>query len=309
LRFRLETVSSTLNQKNKNLSFLGLGPETTREELDATYHELVKAWHPDRFQNDEEEKEKAERYTREINVAYQSLIENWSEPGVLNAIVNSAWFTELSLAVRSARFVRGVFYSLSCALFVLLAYASYESGYLSNGLELLVPEEEVEQHRYSVDEFVPLKQEVQRSLQRKQVYRSKKTDSKTPVATLAPLDSGDRSLGSSSSAPAIVKAARICNLDQVKNLLKGDAINLEETDKSGETALSWAVRQGCEPVVNELLRAGADVNHEAENGFTPLTWATLHRRKKIADILRKSGAKPISGYWKGGTYHRGLVEQ
>ena len=47
-----------------------------------------------------------------------------------------------------------------------------------------------------------------------------------------------------------------------------DIINI--TDKEGRTALHWAVFVGCHPIINILLKAGANCNILTENGRLPL---------------------------------------
>jgi DnaJ-class molecular chaperone len=53
---------------------LDLQPTATIEEVRASYIELVKVWHPDRFGNDEKLREKANRKMSEINDAYQKIM-------------------------------------------------------------------------------------------------------------------------------------------------------------------------------------------------------------------------------------------
>jgi hypothetical protein len=55
------------------LSILELGPEATETEISNAYRELVKVWHPDRFESDPILRKKAEAKLRDINVAYEKL--------------------------------------------------------------------------------------------------------------------------------------------------------------------------------------------------------------------------------------------
>ena len=51
------------------LSVLGLPPEASNEDAAAAYKDLIRVWHPDRFQNDDRLRRKAEEQTKLINEA------------------------------------------------------------------------------------------------------------------------------------------------------------------------------------------------------------------------------------------------
>jgi hypothetical protein len=55
------------------LEVLGLAPGATKQALDDAYRDLVKVWHPDRFQNDPTLRLKAQEKLRELNTAYEGL--------------------------------------------------------------------------------------------------------------------------------------------------------------------------------------------------------------------------------------------
>ena len=55
------------------LEILGLKPDVTFEDVKQAYRDLVKVWHPDRFQNDSRVARMAEEKLKEINEAYQTL--------------------------------------------------------------------------------------------------------------------------------------------------------------------------------------------------------------------------------------------
>ena len=57
----------------KYYTILELNPGATKEEIIRSYRDLIKVWHPDRFQNDTRLLEKANRKLQEINHAYQKL--------------------------------------------------------------------------------------------------------------------------------------------------------------------------------------------------------------------------------------------
>ena len=61
---------------------LELSENVSWEEVRAAYKDLVRVWHPDRFQGDAELKARAEKKTREINLSYQELKKYFSARGV-----------------------------------------------------------------------------------------------------------------------------------------------------------------------------------------------------------------------------------
>ena len=61
------------------LRILELDDRRTPEEVRATYRELVKVWHPDRFANDPDLRAKADRRLQEINRAY-AVLQDRAEP-------------------------------------------------------------------------------------------------------------------------------------------------------------------------------------------------------------------------------------
>jgi cytohesin len=95
----------------------------------------------------------------------------------------------------------------------------------------------------------------------------------------------------------LIEAAGHGNLDTVRALLAAKADPNGKDGKGGQTALMWAVQQGQDPVVEELLRAGADVNLASKSGFTPLMFAAqrgdvgAQGDVDTARILIRAGAK------------------
>ena len=74
---------------------------------------------------------------------------------------------------------------------------------------------------------------------------------------------------------------------------------LKQLDLRGDTALSWAVRRRCVPVIEALIESGADVNQPSNNGFTPYIWARIYNATEIARILTDAGANTENGkYWR-----------
>ena len=67
----------------ENYHILGIQPGATWEELRRTYKKLIRAWHPDRFQQDNSRKQLAEKKAKEITQAYNELAEYHKKYGVL----------------------------------------------------------------------------------------------------------------------------------------------------------------------------------------------------------------------------------
>jgi hypothetical protein len=62
-----------MNDVRRWLEVLGLEPGATKKQLDLAYRDLVKVWHPDRFESDPALRLKAQEKLRELNVAYEGL--------------------------------------------------------------------------------------------------------------------------------------------------------------------------------------------------------------------------------------------
>ncbi len=97
----------------------------------------------------------------------------------------------------------------------------------------------------------------------------------------------------SSDGRDLIVAASIGNLAQVRSLLhKGVAVDFQETNGAGYTALIHAAQGGRDPaVVQELLANGAQVEHRRNGGETALILAGGSGNVSIVEDLLNAGAQ------------------
>jgi len=87
-----------------------------------------------------------------------------------------------------------------------------------------------------------------------------------------------------------LEATAESHLEIIQALLKAGA-NVNDKDLDGRTLLMIAAMKGMDKAVKVLLDAGADINAQDNFGSTALKQATTLKRKKIAQLLQKKGAK------------------
>jgi ankyrin repeat protein len=66
---------------------------------------------------------------------------------------------------------------------------------------------------------------------------------------------------------------------------------LNSTDDEEQSMLHVHCLAGSTPIVDILLKRGADPNAATRNGMTPLRMAKLFGWSRIVDLLAKAGAK------------------
>ncbi|GMI34647.1 hypothetical protein TeGR_g8411 [Tetraparma gracilis] len=90
---------------------------------------------------------------------------------------------------------------------------------------------------------------------------------------------------------ALVDAAEKGDAKKVRELLAAGAdVNHTKEGNDGMTALFKAARAGHLEVVKALVGAKANVNKPADNGFTPLKWATARKHTPVVEYLKSVGA-------------------
>ncbi|UCE71194.1 MAG: ankyrin repeat domain-containing protein, partial [Nitrospiraceae bacterium] len=104
---------------------------------------------------------------------------------------------------------------------------------------------------------------------------SKRINLTTIIIALAILFSG---MHVSADVKIDLKTAAFAGLTEKVNSLIKDGANVNEKDKSGETALMAAALMGNTEIVIRLLEHGADVNAKDMNGETALMAAAFTGR-------------------------------
>ena len=78
----------------------------------------------------------------------------------------------------------------------------------------------------------------------------------------------------------------------VRKMIPSVNVNATTPDNVKQTALMWAAMQGWEPVVVELLKAGARTDLTDANGDTALHYSAMFQQPRVAALLLDAGADP-----------------
>ncbi|KAF3204877.1 hypothetical protein TWF679_009549 [Orbilia oligospora] len=83
----------------------------------------------------------------------------------------------------------------------------------------------------------------------------------------------------------LILAAKNGHAEVVKRLLKKKVANIEDADMTGWTALSWAAESGHLAVTRKLCNKGCEINHQTNEGFTPLELAYTSEAEGRLDVM------------------------
>lgn len=253
--------------RNKYLEILGLSGNASTEEIDRAYKELIRVWHPDRFQNDPLLVSRAENKTRELNNAYAELKRRPFEPVVADYVSEIKQESKKHLPRLAQAFIA---LSICYILFVGIRSQLFRQGY--------------NEATINQDDYFLLKGSIRQS---KNTNKYREINQKK----MTRLDQA-----SLTTKPPPFKAAVDCNTNELLALLE-QGHDIEEADSEGNTVLIWAVRQGCEETVKALISRGANVNKKSTNGITPLMWANLYKREQVQKDLIAAGSDAMPQYW------------
>ncbi|MEZ5661463.1 MAG: ankyrin repeat domain-containing protein [Burkholderiaceae bacterium] len=87
--------------------------------------------------------------------------------------------------------------------------------------------------------------------------------------------------------PAIVMAVTENSFGALSALLESPRVQLEATNRNGETALMMAAFRGHNPSVRQLIEKGAALNRE---GWSPLHYAAANGHTDTLNLLIEAGA-------------------
>ena len=113
-------------------------------------------------------------------------------------------------------------------------------------------------------------------------------DAPAPVSTNAPVDVAIAPVDSTPKHD-IFRSAGVGDIESVKYHL-ANGIKLNARDKTGKTALLWAVRSKKHEVIYHLLDRGADPNVADNKKVPPLFWAIRMNRPELVSALLDKGA-------------------
>jgi len=98
----------------------------------------------------------------------------------------------------------------------------------------------------------------------------------------------------------LMMASKRGNVETVKALLAAGANPNVQESMAGQTALMWAISGHQAPVVDELVKHGANVELASKSGFTPLMFAAQQGDVDSGRILLRAGANANEAQPKSG---------
>ena len=84
---------------------------------------------------------------------------------------------------------------------------------------------------------------------------------------------------------SLLEAARKGDIEQVRQLIK-DGADVDQQNDDGQTALMWVAFNGHKECLRELLNAGASTDIQDKNGYTAVYLASLFdTRRECLEML------------------------
>ncbi len=125
------------------------------------------------------------------------------------------------------------------------------------------------------------------------------------IVTLLLQSGVDPNIGDADGKTALYWASKKGHRDIVQILIGSRLVDVNHKSPWGMTALHESVRGGHVDAVEELLKAGADINALDVDERTPLYWASERGYAKVVDMLLDKGANPsLSDQDKRSPLHR-----
>ena len=89
----------------------------------------------------------------------------------------------------------------------------------------------------------------------------------------------------------VFHAIEFNQIQVVEAYIKSHMLGSDVKDVYGNTLLSISAQFGCYDICNLLIREGANLNTQNQEGNTPLHYAIAYNMSAIVDLLVESGAK------------------
>ena len=99
----------------------------------------------------------------------------------------------------------------------------------------------------------------------------------------------------------LVAAVKAADIDTVRALVGDGAVDVNQAEPDGATALHWAVHRNDTALVDLLIAAGADVSAANRYGVQPISLAAENGNAAILEALLDAGADPNAALPEGET--------
>lgn len=93
------------------------------------------------------------------------------------------------------------------------------------------------------------------------------------------------------NGPAIVQAAALGQLDDVKELLNNHDVDVNESDDAGTTAIINAAKRNDTLMVKLLIQGGADIEATDDFGYSAAIWAKQNDNQEMINLIASASSK------------------